>query len=405
MLNNRKLRHTLCRWILLAITAGVFGTSAFAAERDERIAKIYEDALARFERKDFAGTEVQLKNALQLNPRYLPGQVLLGKTQLSLGKSIDAEKSLKSAIQLGVDRSEVIHLLGQALFDQGKFQNVVELDPSGLSPKARIDILTLRAYAQIELGNFQEASRAVDAMQLVNAQAPGIPTALATIALRQNKLDEAKKQADIAVARAPRDAKAWNLRGTISHAMGDAKGAIADYAQSIKLEPGFTEPRLARAALLLDLDRDTEAVEALDQLYAQSKKDARVNYLRAAYYSKIENTPKTREALQETTRSIDALTNDALARFPQYLLIGGLAHNGLQNREKAQQYLQQFLAVSPNHAGARKALAAILVTNRNFLRRLPHWNPSKKPRPMIPTPFLSLPPPIWGWASMKPLPA
>ena len=190
MLNNRKLRHTLCRWILLAITAGVFGTSAFAAERDERIAKIYEDALARFERKDFAGTEVQLKNALQLNPRYLPGQVLLGKTQLSLGKSIDAEKSLKSAIQLGVDRSEVIHLLGQALFDQGKFQNVVELDPSGLSPKARIDILTLRAYAQIELGNFQEASRAVDAMQLVNAQAPGIPTALATIALRQNKLDE-----------------------------------------------------------------------------------------------------------------------------------------------------------------------------------------------------------------------
>ena len=384
MLNNRKLRHTLCRWILLAITAGVFGTSAFAAERDERIAKIYEDALARFERKDFAGTEVQLKNALQLNPRYLPGQVLLGKTQLSLGKSIDAEKSLKSAIQLGVDRSEVIHLLGQAYFDQGKFQNVIELDPSGLSSKTRIDILTLRAYAQIELDNFQEASRAVDAMQLVNAQTPGIPTALATIALRQNKLDEAKKQADIAVARAPRDAKAWNLRGTILHAMGDAKGAIADYAQSIKLEPSFNEPRLARAALLLDQDRDSEAVEALDQLYAQSKKDSRVNYLRAVYYSKIENASKAREALQETTRSIDAMTNEALARFPQYLLIGGLAHNSLQNHEKAQQYLQQFLAVSPNHAGARKVLAALLVANRNFLKAIATLEPIQKTSPNDP---------------------
>lgn len=366
------------------MTAALVATSAFAAERDERIAKFYEDALARFERKDYVGTEIQLKNALQLNPRYLPGQVLLGKAQLSLGKSIDAEKSLKSALQLGVDRSEVTHLLAQAYFDQSKFKNVIELDPAGLIPKVKIDLLTLRAYAQIELGNFQDASRTVDAMRQVDAHASGIPTALATILLRQDKLAEAKKQADLAISLAPRDAKAWNLRGTIAHAMGDAKGALADYAQSLQLEPAFSEPRIARAALLLDQARNKEALAELDQLQGLAKKDPRASYLRAVYYAKLQDAPKVREALQETTRGIDAIPLEALSRHPQFLLIGGLAHNSLQSREKAQQYLQHFLAVSPNHAGARKVLAALLITDRNFVKAISTLEPLQKTSPNDP---------------------
>ena len=354
----------------IGLVLAIASPSALAADASEGIGKMYEEALARYERKDYADSEIRLKNALQLNPRFLPGRVLLGKAQLAMGKSIDAEKSFTSALQLGVDRSEVIQLLAQAYFDQGKFQKVLELDPAGLSPKGKLDTLTFHTYAQIELGNFQEAVRTVDAMRLINAQTPGIPTALATILLRQNKAEEAQKQADIAIARTPQDAKAWNLRGTILHAMGDAKGAISDYTQSIKLEPSFSEPRLARAALLLDQDRNSEAIADLDQLYAQSKKDPRINYLRAVYYAKVDNASKGREALQETARGIDAIPREALARFPQFLLIGGLAHNSLQNREKAQQYLQQFLVVSPQHAGARKVLAAILIANRNFVKAI-----------------------------------
>jgi len=380
---DRFLR-TLSQWILAAVSIGIVTTSAFAAERDERIAKLYEDALARYERKDYVGTEIQLKNALQLNTRYLPGQVLLGKAQLALGKSIDAEKSLKAAMQLGVDRSEVMQSLAQAYFDQGKFQNVIDLDPAGLSPKVKIDLLTLRAYAQIELGQFQEATRTVETMRGVDARASGIPTALATILLRQNKAAEAKKQADLAISLAPRDAKAWNLHGTISHALGDAKGALADYAQSLQLEPAFSEPRIARAALLLDQGRDKEASAELDQLQGLAKKDPRASYLRAVFYAKAQNPTKMREALQETTRSIDVIPIEALSRYPQLLLIGGLAHNGIQSREKAQVYLQHFLAVNPNHAGARKVLAALLITNRNFVKAISILEPIQRTSPNDP---------------------
>ena len=47
--------------------------------------------MLRYERQDIEGAIIQLKNALQIDKRMLPVQVLLGKALLANGQAVAAE--------------------------------------------------------------------------------------------------------------------------------------------------------------------------------------------------------------------------------------------------------------------------------------------------------------------------
>lgn len=357
---------------------------AHAAETpaQQQFARLYEDALARFERKDYAGAEIQLKNALQLNSRYLPGQLLMGKVLLQQGKSVSAEQALQTALKLGADRSEVVHLLAQAYLDQGKYPLILDrIEPTGLPVPVKVDVLVARAMAQLELGKHDAATRSLDDARKLDPRNVNVALAQTSIWLRQNRFAEARKEIEAIQPIAPRDARVWNMKGTVIHAFGDAKGTLDAYGRAIQFDPSYIEPRLARAALLLDLGRDKEAMADLGQLPRGSVADPRAEYLKAMVYSKQGNTASMRMALKEAAQRIDSLPTEALARRPQYQLIGGLAHYALNQRENAQKYLQMFLSGNPNHAGVRKLLATVMITDRNFAKALDVLAPLQRATP------------------------
>ncbi len=375
-------RRALSRFVLLSLLMNAALIPCLhAAESEERISRFYEDALARFNRKDYAGAEIQTKNVLQTNPRYLPAQVLLGRIQLQLGKSADAERSFKTALQLGVDRSEVAAALGEAYFNQDKYAAVNEIDPTGLPAKTKVEVLVLRAYSYLELGNLANAQAALDEARRVNPNSASIAQAQAVVLLRQNKPAEAKKFIDYALAATPDSSKGWNLKATITHAMGDANNALKEYGRAIQLDPNYSEPRIARAALLLDLGRDKEALEDLDQVKGRAASDPRRAYLRAVIYAKRRDSVRVQQSLDEVIRSVDAIPSDVLNRHLQLLLIGGMAHYSLDHREKAQQYLQRFLILDPKHIGVRKVLASILLSERNFVKAIDILQPVREATP------------------------
>lgn len=384
IMSNRCIKRvaTASRFILLCFFLNASLLPCLqAATVEDRISRFYEDALARFNRKDYAGAEIQTKNVLQTNPRYLPAQVLLGRIQLQLGKSADAERSFKTAMQLGVDRSEVATVLGEAYFNQDKYAAVTEIDPAGLPPKAKVEILVLRAYSYLELGNLANAQTALGEARRVEPNSAAIAQAQAVVFLRQNKPAEAKKFIDYALALSPENAKTWNLKATITHALGDASNAFKEYGRAIQLDPAYSEPRIARAALLVDLGRDKEALEDLDQIKGRAANDPRRGYLRAVIYAKQRNSTRVQQSLDEVIRSVDAIPSDVLNRHPQLLLIGGMAHYSLDHREKAQQYLQRFLILDPKHMGVRKVLASILLTERNFVKAIDVLQPVRAAMP------------------------
>lgn len=384
IMSNYKSRLERVLFVVFAVCllASLSPSLVYAADTEDRVSRFYEDALARFNRKDYAGAEIQLKNVLQSNARYLPAQLLLGKAQLQLGKSAEAENTFKTALQLGADRSEVAVPLAQAYFNQDRYAAVIEsIDTAGLLPKAKVELLVLRAYAFLELGNLASANVALDEARRLAPASSSVAQAQTVVLLRQNKAAEAKKSIDYALTVAPQDAKAWNLKATVSHVLGDAGSALNEYSRALQLDPSYGEPRVARAALLVDLGRDTEAQSDLAQLTGRASQDPRANYLRAVIYARQHNTARVQETLNQVTRSVDALPADALNRHPQLLLIAGMAHYSLNHREKAQQYLQRFLILDPTHAGVRKVLASILLTERNFVKAIDVLQPVRQAQP------------------------
>src|SRR5262245_58775256 len=154
----------------VAVASAVILTAVFspfdaiaAVQKSGRSGTYYDDALSRYEKKDVAGAVIQLKNAIREDPGNLAALVLLGRAQLETGDPAGAEEAFAKALQLGVDRSEIAVQMAQALFDQGKFDALLERFPvESMPPAKRIELYVLRAHAQKGLGDIKGALRTLE---------------------------------------------------------------------------------------------------------------------------------------------------------------------------------------------------------------------------------------------------
>ena len=74
---------TLLRSRTLALALGLaLGVSAPQASDNRKAGQFYEDALKRVQARDLDGATIQLKNALQADPKMLAAHLLLGKVAL-----------------------------------------------------------------------------------------------------------------------------------------------------------------------------------------------------------------------------------------------------------------------------------------------------------------------------------
>ncbi|OYY95258.1 MAG: hypothetical protein B7Y41_01750 [Hydrogenophilales bacterium 28-61-23] len=329
-----------------------------------KAAQFFEDALTRFERDDSAGAVVQLKNALQQDERLLQAHVLLGRAQLKLGNPAAAETSFDNAMKLGADRAEIVPQLAQAYFAQGKFKQLAErISPVGLPASIQQELLLLRSYALMELGDMAGADITLN--QAANlGKTSDLLVARGMLSLQLRQLAAARGFADQALALDARNAKAWNLRGSIEHLQGAAQNALQSYAKALEYLPGLADARVARAGLLLDLNRLDELAKELAALKAKNPNDPRGTYLHSVYLALKGDGKAAKIALLETAKLIDALPPEAVRRRGQFLMLGALANYGLNSTAKAQAYLESYLKLHPDHPGARKMLGSLYLRDK-----------------------------------------
>ena len=151
------------------------------------------------------------------------------------------------------------------------------------------------------------------------------------------------------------------------HVLGQSRSALAAYDQSLKIDDGHTEARVARAGLLIDLKQTAEATQDLGLLARRSPGEPRAAYLRALLAERNKDTPAVRDALKQVTNLIDPVPVEYIRYRPQLLMLNGLSHYGLNELEKAQQYLEAFQKVQANSA-ASKLLAQIYIGQNNLVR-------------------------------------
>jgi cellulose synthase operon protein C len=345
---------------------------AWAQATAARASQFYEDALQRFEKKDYAGAVVQLKNVLRLEPKNLSAQVLLGRALLVEGQAGAAEVAFDEALRLGVDRSEVVVPLARAMVAQGK-QGLLASDRrlllDGLAAPLRSALLLLRASAQADIGDSKAALRSIEEARALDPRSADSWIAEVPVRIRARQSTEAIAAARRAIELSADSADAHYALGSAHHSRGDLKAAQAGYDRALTLLPTHQDALVARAGLLIDLAQQPAARRDVEALRKAAPKDPRGAYLKALLDEQAGATAAARTALREVTELLDPIPMEALRFRPQVLMLGGLAHYGLNQREKAKPYLEAVQRLQPS-SPVSKLLAQIYLADRNVDRAI-----------------------------------
>ena len=131
----------------------------------------YEQANQSHAKDQAVEAIIQLKNALQADPKHLSSLILADRIYLEQALGLAAEDALRAALAAGADHNLVLPMLGEALLQQGKSARLLgELSADGLSAAAQARIHTLRAQAFMLNHQMRDARRELDAAA---AAAPG----------------------------------------------------------------------------------------------------------------------------------------------------------------------------------------------------------------------------------------
>ena len=356
---------------------------AFAQGDAGKAARFYEDALKRFERNDFSGAIIQLRNSLQIDKNQLSAHLLLGKALLGDSQVAAAEFEFSEAQRLGVNRTEIAIPLAQALVAQGK-QAQVFTDPrlrlDGLPPGIQMQLQLVRAGAASDTGDGTSAMQAILAARAISPNDAASWLAEVPLRIRARQFSEAMAAAEQGIKLSSGSADAFYQKGSVLHVEGNVQAALAAYDSAIKLQSGHVEARLARAGILLDLDRDKEAQADVDELGLLAPKDPRWIYLRSQLASRAGNAGAARDALKQITDFLDPVPIDFIRYRPQVLMLNGMAHYGLNEQEKARPYLELASRLQPN-SPLVKLLAQIAMAQPDPGRAIELLEPYLKARP------------------------
>lgn len=367
--------------LALFIAACQVASSPWAADTTQA-ARLYEDALTRYEKHDDAGAIVQLKNALQRDPSYLSAYLLLGQAQLRKGDAPGAELSFATALKNGAGRSEVMEPLAEAYMAQGKYKELLnKVNPNGLPPEAAAGVWLIRASAALALGDFPGAEQAIDKAATSLPNAGRVDVARGMLYLQRGKLAEANKFADRAVAAMPKDPSTWNLKASVAHARGDSASALDGYGRALALEPRFIDVRVARAGLLLDMNRLEDAFKDLSFLKEQFPEEPRAAYLRSVYFDRKGNGQASNAELLHAAKVLGGLPPAIVFSKPQLLMLGALTNYSIKAYEQAQTYAEGYIRLNPGHPGARKLLGAILLSRGEIASGIAHLENAQRAAP------------------------
>lgn len=344
----KTLRPILSQSISTILVALALGACSGGESPDSLIASS-KDYLAK---KDNKAAVIQLKNALQQNPKLAEARFLLGSVLYENGDLPGAEVELRKALELKHPADAVVPILTRTMLGLGQAKKIAdEFGTTVLSagePQAALKTTLSSAYGA--LGKSDEAKTML--AEALTLDPNYIPARLADIrqTISQQDIAGANTKIDTLLAKHPENAESIFMKGALLAIDGKLAEALGQYQKAIEAKPGFVPAYTATIFALLQSGKLDDAIKQLDALKKIAPKnpqtyflDAQVNYQRKEY--KI-----ARESAQQ------------LLRFspgnPNSLQLAGAIEYQLGSFIQAETYLARAVQSAPNLLLARRLLIA-----------------------------------------------
>jgi len=334
---------------------------------------LVDDAKAYQQKGDSKAAIIQLKNALQKNPDDMEARYLLGTIYNEAGDPQSAEKELRKALSLGMDRDKIASGLGKSLLLQGQFQKVLDETKQEPDAKSNAEISVLRGNAYLALGKNADAKASFDSALKDKPDAPDVLIGLAKHALAEKDIDAATRLSEQAVSKNPKSVEAWLFKGDLLRAQGKVEPALAAYDETLKLNPGNALSHIVKANLEIGAGKFNEAKLDIDAAKKSTPNSLIVLYTQALLDFSQKNNTAALESLQQVLRV-------APDHMPSVLLAGAVQY-ALGSMQQAEQHLKKYLDKNSENLYARKLLVTVLLKNRQTERAINTLVPALKDAP------------------------
>lgn len=344
MTTLKSVKKATASTVLIAmILAGCGG------ETPESMLASARDYMAKNDNKAAA---IQLKNALQKKPDLGEARFLLGKTLFDGGESTSAEIELRKAQDLNYSADQVVPLLARTQLVLGQPKKVTEelAKVQLTSPESKADLLVTTGQAYLMMGNIDASQTAFDeALVAVPGYGPAL-VGQARIKAVKRDLPGALALLESAFEKTPKLYDAWQLKGDILSAQGDAKGASEAYRKALEIKPDYLMAHSSLIARYLQEGNLDDAGKQLEAMKKIAPQHPQTILLQAQLLYRQKNFKAAQESVQ---KYLGVIPDSTLG-----LQLAGAIEYELKSYSMAETYLTKVLAKTPELGLARRILIA-----------------------------------------------
>jgi putative PEP-CTERM system TPR-repeat lipoprotein len=291
---------------------------------------------------------IELKNAVANSPENGEARLALGTLNADTGDYVSAEKELRKALSLGIDKKRVLAPLARSLEQQGKFKEMLDVLPAE-TVASSAELLVLRGNAQLDLNEPEKAREAYEQAAKLAPDNGDVLIGMARLALVKKDLPAALALVEQAVTKDPKNAEAWMFKGALARNENKMPESLAAFTQASVVKPDHRTARIEKALVEINLRKFDDAKADLDAARKLTPASLQLAYTDALLeYSKGQHAA-ARDAIQKVLKV-------APEHMPSVLLAGAIELN-LGSYQQAEQHLTKYLQTVPDNTYARKLLA------------------------------------------------
>ena len=302
---------------------------------------------------DLVSATLELKSAIQAEPKNAEMRLFLGQLYLQQYASPSAIKELERALSLGIAELETATLaLAHAYFRADDRENIHEIAiDDNFADATKASILAMQGHLLARQKDIPEARNKLDAARQLDENNLEAHFLAAQLKLYEREIDAAYQEIDAVLKQDPKHEIALTFKATIARANGQPDIELEAVNTILDNYPKNFEIRVARSNILI-AKGDLEGARA------------DVNYL-AKNFRNQPQTKVQRGVLSLADGNAGAaldLAREALSDAPEMsdaLLLAGLAQKRLGSLTQAADFITQFINKVPYNLYSRKVLAEI----------------------------------------------
>ena len=339
---------------MLAVSVvGIPGAIYAASEGNGEAREAFAKAEQFRARRDIRSARIELMNAIKADPEWIDARVAQAEVLLGLYDGIAAEAEIDRAISLGLDPARVRHLLGHALFLQGKPQKARDqLMADDIPARHQGYAARIMGKLALQMGDGQLASQSFNRAMELDRKNPDLWVDIARFRADSGDQAGATNAVDEAVKLDPDNIRALQYRGELLRFQFGLGASLPWFERALEIDPNDVPLLTEYAATLGDMGRMTEMLAIARKIISLDGRNPRAFFMQAVLAARAGKFGLARRLMHQTGGAMD--------NVPAVLLVQGIIEHGEGNYNAAVDKFGRLVSIQPSNRQAQNLLARSL---------------------------------------------